>query len=115
MNITHCVRQHAVRVQASEARLLCGWALQLLEHYAARNAGRVSLAAVPRLRAEAAADTYRYRMGGSRQNPNSIILECVAVHAYMTHGSRWQLHDSPLGLSAHYFLDDPTDTLQLAC
>lgn len=48
-----------LRMQAADARLLCGWALQLLEHYAAHNAGRVSLAAAPRLRAEAAADTYR--------------------------------------------------------
>lgn len=46
-------------MQVSDARLLCGWALQLLEHYAAHNTGQVSLAAAPRLRAEAAADAYR--------------------------------------------------------
>jgi hypothetical protein len=45
--------------QAADAQLLCTWVLHLLQQYAAHNAGRVSLAAASRLRAEAAAESYR--------------------------------------------------------
>ena len=39
---------------------MCDWVLHLLQQYAAHNAGQVSLAAAARLRAEAAAESYRF-------------------------------------------------------
>ena len=49
--------------QAADAQLLCTWVLHLLQQYAAHNAGRVSLAAASRLRADAAEESYRCATG----------------------------------------------------
>ncbi|BDA40620.1 probable Exportin-4 [Coccomyxa sp. Obi] len=46
-------------VQVSDAKVLCEWVLHLLQQYSAYNLGQVSIAAAARLRAEAAADSYR--------------------------------------------------------
>lgn len=46
-------------MQVSDAKVLCEWVLRLLQQYSAYNLGQVSIAAAARLRAEAAADSYR--------------------------------------------------------
>lgn len=47
-------------LQVSDARILSEWVLHLLQLYSTYNLGQVSVAAAARLRAEAAADSYRY-------------------------------------------------------
>ncbi|EIE26728.1 hypothetical protein COCSUDRAFT_46205 [Coccomyxa subellipsoidea C-169] len=53
------VDAHISFVQVKDAKLLCEWVLHLLQQYSTYNLGQVSLAAAARLRAEAAADSYR--------------------------------------------------------
>lgn len=46
-------------MQKAEYRLMCEWVLHLLKQYSTYNLGQVNLAAADRLRAEAAAESYR--------------------------------------------------------
>ncbi len=46
-------------MEVSDAKMLCEWVLHLLQQYSTYNLGQISIAAAARLRAEAAADSYR--------------------------------------------------------
>ena len=58
---------------------MCDWVLHLLQQYAAHNAGQVSLAVAARLRAEAAAESYRCEAVPSLGIPACMHAVCCSV------------------------------------